>query len=970
MTDADLLRRLLRDALDLDVDDLPAFLARVDREHPRVAPELRRRLVGDGPDAGHVEATIAAAARAMEGDRRPGPGDVVGRYRLGDVLGEGGMSVVYRAVLVDGGDPVSIKVLKRGMDTDAILRRFRRERRILADLDHPYIARLLDGGSTDEGRPYVVMELVEGLPVDRYVEERGLPMVERVRLFLRIAEAVDFAHRRLVVHRDLKPANILVARDGTPKLLDFGIATLLDPDGVAATVPATAAGRFLTPAYASPEQVRGERVTTASDVYSLTVLLYRLLTGRPPYEVPDGGRAAIERAVCDTEPRRADTVDRRLRGDLTDILAMGLRKDPAERYGSAQELAQDLRRHLRGDPVIARPGTPLYRAGKFIRRNPVPSAAAALITGLAVAMTVQTVRVGEARDDVAMALTVAAAERDHAESMAGLLGEALEVSDTEITYLESEPGAPISIGRGSFTISAWIQTDKPTRGVRSILDRRVPPFLRSRGIQLFTYDDRPGVQIAAPGESLPGAPSVDDAGSSTTVGRRGLADGRWHHVLAAVRRDTLDATRNRLVLYVDGEVDRAFGAERVPVGDVDCGAPLRIGHESDGFHVAYPFQGSIRDPELFGAYLDSAAVAALHELGLRRRRRFEAHLPQVVTTASATTTVSLVVRTPPGGPRTFTWTIGGRPGPTDGAVRITTFDPVSGTIRLPEGASWARVPIRLRIPEGAHGEDVAVQVTVVSGETGEQVLTAGTIRVREDAPGSAGGADVVPVPPGGSAWVTIPGSPDRARVLRIDPGAEPAPTVRLAGRERGESLAIAAGDPLRAVEVVADPCDAAHLHELVIAIVGPDGEPIDVASVPLLPGCRGEYDAGPGAWPPAVPVPLPVTYVSRTRANAFLTDTAIRFGISTQVDARLEITDLRGRVIRRMSLGTLDRGQHAVGWDGRDDERAPVAAGLYAVTIYGQDYLVTRWDDDRGGFVREPRDDRIRTQVFRVRARP
>jgi len=963
----DVLRRLLREALDLEAEELPAFLDRVERDHPDVAPELRRRLTGD--DATPLAATIEAAARAVEVTGRPGPGDVVGQFRLVDVLGEGGMSVVYRAAPVDGGKPVSVKILKRGMDTDAILERFRRERRILADLDHPYIARLIDGGSTDAGRPYVVMELVAGLPIDRHCRERKLSIRDRLRLFLRVAEAVDFAHRRLVVHRDLKPANILVVDDGTPKLLDFGIAALLDPEGVADTATATASGRFLTPGYASPEQVRGERVTTASDVYSLTVLLFELLTGRPPYEIPDGGRAAVERVVCETEPRRADTLDRRLRGDLADILAMGLQKDPGDRYGSVQELALDVRRHLRGDPVVARRSTALYRAGKFIRRNPVPSAAAALLTALTVAMTVQTARVGQARDAAAEALGVAAAERDHAEAMAGLLGEALEVSDTEITYLESAPGTSIPIGRGSFTISAWIQTDKSTRGVRAILDRRVPPFLSSRGIHLFTYDDRPGIQIAAPGDRSPRASSVGDAGSSTTVGRRGLADGRWHHVVAAVRRDTTDAARNRLVLYVDGEVDVAFGAERVPRGDVDCRAPLRVGHESDGFHVAYPFQGSIRDPEVFGTYLDSAGVAALHELGLRRRRRFEAHVPSVVTTARATTTLSLVVRTPPGGPRAFTWTVGGRPGATDGAVRITTFDPASGTIQLEEGASWARVPIRLRIPEGAHGEDVAVQVTVVSGETGEQVLAAGTVRVRDEGLSSAG-PELVVLPAGGTARVPLPGFAGVRRVLRIDPGPEPMATVHLAGLLPGEPHSLGAADTASAVEVVAGPCDAAHLHELVVAVPGANGAPVDVASVPILPGCAGEAAPGPGAWPPGLATSLPITFVSRTRANAFLTDTTIRFGISTPVEARLEITDLRGRVIRRMSLGRLARGQHAVGWDGRDDDRRPVAPGLYAVTIYGEGYLVARWDDDRDGFVREPRDDRIRTQVFRVRARP
>ncbi|HEX6199978.1 MAG TPA: serine/threonine-protein kinase, partial [Thermoanaerobaculia bacterium] len=259
-------------------------------------------------------------------------------------------------------------------------RRFRTERQILAALEHPHIARLLDGGTTDRGLPYLVMEYVDGEPITAYCEARGLPVRERLELFRTVCAAVQVAHQNLVVHRDLKPANILVTADGTPKLLDFGIAKLLNPELSGATVVPTLAGwRPMTPDYASPEQIRGERVTTASDTYSLGVLLYELLTGRSPH---DGGPTELpERArwICDHEPCRpsdavADRDDggrlrRALAGDLDDIAGKALAREPARRYTSPEQLSEDLARHLAGLPVRARRGTLAYRAGKLLRRH-------------------------------------------------------------------------------------------------------------------------------------------------------------------------------------------------------------------------------------------------------------------------------------------------------------------------------------------------------------------------------------------------------------------------------------------------------------------------------------------------------------------------------------------------------------------------------------------------------------------------
>lgn len=344
--------------------------------------EVERLLASHDADPGYLEGSLARLPEPEPGEGVAG--DRVGPYRLVRPLGRGGMGEVYLATHEGEGfqRSVALKVIRPGMLTEEILRRFRLERRILASLTHPNIARLLDGGVTPDGRPFFVMEYVEGMPVDRYCEERRLSVPERIRLFLAVCEAVQHAHQSLVVHRDLKPTNILVAADGTPKLLDFGIGKLLDPGAWGADEGATRTGmRLLTPEYASPEQVRGEPVSVASDIYGLGVLLYRVLTGGSPYG--DTGRTPTEweRAVLEVDPRRPSTVagDRRLAGDLDVIVLKALRKEPERRYASAAALAEDLRRHLEGLPVAARGDALAYRAGKFVRRHRVPLLAAASV---------------------------------------------------------------------------------------------------------------------------------------------------------------------------------------------------------------------------------------------------------------------------------------------------------------------------------------------------------------------------------------------------------------------------------------------------------------------------------------------------------------------------------------------------------------------------------------------------------------
>jgi serine/threonine protein kinase/tetratricopeptide (TPR) repeat protein len=301
-------------------------------------------------------------------------GRQIGMYRIGEKIAEGGMGAVYRAVrLSDYEKQVAVKLVKRGMDTDFLLRRFRQERQILAALDHPNIARLLDGGATEDGRPYLVMDYIEGTPIPQFCDDHRLGEAERLKLFRTVCAAVQYAHQNLVVHRDLKAGNILVTPNGDPKLLDFGIAKLLEPDADATVTWM----RMLSPDCASPEQVRGEAITTATDIYSLGVLLYRLLTGEPPYRFTTRTEAEITRVVCEDEPKKPSDL-KSMHADLDNIVLKAMHKDPARRYASASQLSEDIQRYLDGLPVIARKDTFVYRLSKFVRRHTGASIAAGL----------------------------------------------------------------------------------------------------------------------------------------------------------------------------------------------------------------------------------------------------------------------------------------------------------------------------------------------------------------------------------------------------------------------------------------------------------------------------------------------------------------------------------------------------------------------------------------------------------------
>jgi len=332
-------------------------------------------------------------------------GSRVGAYHILKELGRGGMGEVYRAARVDGTyeKEVAVKFVRGGFDTASVVERFRNERQILASLDHPNIARLLDGGTTEDGVPYLVMELIEGIPIDEYCHQHGLAITRRLELFREVCSAVQYAHQHLVIHRDIKPGNILVGDDGTPKLLDFGIAKILD--STAGAEPTQF--RPMTPEYASPEQVRGAPITTATDIYSLGVVLYQLLTGRSPYALKTRDSHELAQAICDRDPQKPSSrvlvsdsrtksaiatpvkaevrdnspakLKRRLSGDLDNILLMALRKEPGKRYASVEQFSEDIRRNVQGLPVRATRGSWSYRARKFVLRNKGGVAAAALI---------------------------------------------------------------------------------------------------------------------------------------------------------------------------------------------------------------------------------------------------------------------------------------------------------------------------------------------------------------------------------------------------------------------------------------------------------------------------------------------------------------------------------------------------------------------------------------------------------------
>jgi serine/threonine-protein kinase len=403
------INELLGIALDLPREDRDAWLQALPPEDAALGPQLREMLARSGMQSdaflGRPVAAGVLAAAMGEAAPQDRPRDVVGGYRLQSLLGSGGMANVWAAERDEGAlqRRVALKLPRPGWAA-GWAERLKREIEILAGLEHPNIARLYDAGITPEGRPYFAMELIEGEAIDAHCASRGLGVPERLRLFLQIARALAYAHTRLIVHRDLKPSNILVDAQGIVHVVDFGLAKLLSGTGQTRTHLTEAVGRHLTLAYASPEQVRGDSLTVGTDIYSLGVVLYELLTGSRPYVLKRDTPAALEEAIAEAEVPpassrvQAPALKRALRGDLDTILSKALRKDPAQRYASIEAFAADVQRHLRAEPVLARPDSSLYVAGRFVRRHRVGVAAGALVavaTLLGVSGTVHQSRVAE-----------------------------------------------------------------------------------------------------------------------------------------------------------------------------------------------------------------------------------------------------------------------------------------------------------------------------------------------------------------------------------------------------------------------------------------------------------------------------------------------------------------------------------------------------------------------------------------------
>jgi eukaryotic-like serine/threonine-protein kinase len=418
-------------ALDLTATDRRRWLDRRCVNDETLRAEVDSLIAAHERPDGLLDGNVAlAAAEVLSGRPR---GSRIGAYRIVRELGRGGMGIVYLARRDDGqyDQQVAIKLVQTNPDAVEVRRRFAAERQILASLRHRGIAQLLDAGVTDGQRPFLVMEYVDGVPITEYCDHRALGVGARVRLFRDVCAAVHFAHQNLIIHRDIKPGNILVSPEGGVKLLDFGIAKLLDP-ALATTGDVTRTElRVMTPEYASPEQVRGETVTTASDVYALGIVLYELLSGQRPYALTNRSPQELLDVICTRVPERPSSVvsDERLRhtlsGDLDAIVMMALRKDARDRYGSVDLLWEDLERYLDGLPVDAHRGSRTYRARKFLGRHRVESAAAALIAASLAIGTGVAVRQA----------TIAARERDRARSALAEAEQSIKQSESVTGFL-------------------------------------------------------------------------------------------------------------------------------------------------------------------------------------------------------------------------------------------------------------------------------------------------------------------------------------------------------------------------------------------------------------------------------------------------------------------------------------------------------------------------------------------------------
>jgi serine/threonine-protein kinase len=414
---------ILDAAFELPPDDRDAYVERACSHDPALRAQVDAFLAAD-TDAGDFLAGNADAylpdiigpIAGMAPTDEARTGERIGPYKVVRELGRGGMGIVYLAERADGQfeQRVALKLIKRGMDSEVIRRRFFRERQILARLLHPGVSALLDGGVADSGQPWFAMEYVEGVSITTYAERRKLGVDERLRLFQEVCAAIEYAHRKLVIHRDLKPSNILVTADDRVEVLDFGIAKLLDEDPATGETLTRVGSRLHTPEYAAPEQVKGDAVTSATDIYALGAVLYELLCGRRPFRLDKRSLVELEREIIEQSPPVPSAVApapaaRALAGDLDNIVARAMAKDPGARYPSAQALADDLTRHRSGLPVEARPASLAYRLSKFVsrRRREVVIGAGLTVATLSI-VTTALWRAGAASREAARAREVTA----------------------------------------------------------------------------------------------------------------------------------------------------------------------------------------------------------------------------------------------------------------------------------------------------------------------------------------------------------------------------------------------------------------------------------------------------------------------------------------------------------------------------------------------------------------------------------
>lgn len=487
----DRLHYLYEHAANLPAAEQSAFVEGQTATEPALREQLLSMLAADSSSDGSPlsRAVGSALVDVIDDRRRSMLGQVLGSYRLTSVLGHGGTGTVYLAERADRqySAQVALKVVDSTSLQVGLGARFRAERQILANLNHPNIARLLDAGETDSGQPYLVMEYVRGEPLDQYCDGRRLDLRARLKLFIQICTAVQYAHQNLIVHRDLKPANILVSEDGTPKLLDFGIAKLLHTEEQQAGLALTrVADRLLTPEYASPEQILGGNVTTASDVYSLGVVLYELVCGLRPYRVPSShSQLELERSICLSDPekpssgiRRAiasgqlpvgeiaqarrssvERLPRQLDGDIDAIVMRALRKEPQHRYSSVEHLVEDLRRCLNNEPVHARQGNWLYYTRRFAQRHTAGVLAGlgflVFVIGVAVVMSVQ-------RQQIAAALAKATRDGQRAETVSEFMLNVFSAADPYM-HFGKEPTARALLEQAAERIQSDLSQEPEVR---------------------------------------------------------------------------------------------------------------------------------------------------------------------------------------------------------------------------------------------------------------------------------------------------------------------------------------------------------------------------------------------------------------------------------------------------------------------------------------------------------------------------